>query len=147
MKGAPERILERCTTIIVKDRNVSISGYKKSIEKSMLTMGYMGERVLGFADLELDRKVYYDNYPFDPNKANFPLDGLRFAGLMSMIDPPKEGVLDAIQRCRTAGIKVVMLTGDHPVTAMAIAKKVSTTFITSNINFDVSFLGRHHLTR
>lgn len=130
MKGAPERILERCSTIILNDKNVNIDKYKKSIEKAMLSMGYMGERVLAFADLELDVRIYNDKYIFDSNKVNFPLKGLRFAGLMSMIDPPKEGVLEAINKCRTAGIKVVMLTGDHPITAMAISKKVSESSVT-----------------
>ena len=45
-------------------------------------------------------------------------------GLISMIDPPRPGVLDAVQLCREAGIKVVMVTGDHPITAKAIARKV-----------------------
>ncbi|KAI4457024.1 sodium/potassium-transporting atpase subunit alpha [Holotrichia oblita] len=124
MKGAPEKILERCTTVVSNGKGVSIGPYRKTIEKAVLNMGYMGERVLAFADLELDRTRYKDNFIFDVNTINFPVTGLRFAGLMSMIDPPKEGVLDAIQKCRTAGIKVVMLTGDHPITAMAIAKKV-----------------------
>ncbi|GMS91868.1 hypothetical protein PENTCL1PPCAC_14044, partial [Pristionchus entomophagus] len=51
-------------------------------------------------------------------------DGLRFVGLMSMIDPPRAAVPDAVAKCRTAGIKVVMVTGDHPITAKAIAKSV-----------------------
>ncbi|GJQ79984.1 hypothetical protein Trydic_g9459 [Trypoxylus dichotomus] len=124
MKGAPERVLERCTTIVLNEKNVSITNYKKKVERAILHMGYMGERVLAFADLELNPTQFPEDYVFDPSQPNFPLDGLRFAGLMSMIDPPKEGVLEAINKCRTAGIKVVMLTGDHPVTAMAIAKKV-----------------------
>ncbi|GMS80304.1 hypothetical protein PENTCL1PPCAC_2479, partial [Pristionchus entomophagus] len=51
-------------------------------------------------------------------------DGLRFVGLMSMIDPPRAAVPDAVAKCRSAGIKVVMVTGDHPITAKAIAKSV-----------------------
>jgi sodium/potassium-transporting ATPase subunit alpha len=55
---------------------------------------------------------------------NFPLEGLRFVGLMSMIDPPRSAVPDAVAKCRTAGIKVIMITGDHPITAKAIARTV-----------------------
>lgn len=71
----------------------------------------MGERVLGFAYSRLD------NYDFDfkfSNKPspNFPTDGLCFLGLVSMIDPPKEGVVEAIQTCKKAAIKVFMVTGN-----------------------------------
>merc|ERR1712172_395437 len=55
---------------------------------------------------------------------NFPLEGLRFVGLMSMIDPPRAAVPDAVAKCRSAGIKVIMVTGDHPITAKAIARSV-----------------------
>merc|ERR1712002_952419 len=55
---------------------------------------------------------------------NFPVDGLRFVGLMSMIDPPRAAVPDAVLKCRSAGIKVIMVTGDHPITAKAIARSV-----------------------
>merc|ERR1719446_1456853 len=50
--------------------------------------------------------------------------GLVFVGLMSMIDPPRAAVPDAVAKCRSAGIKVIMVTGDHPITAKAIAKNV-----------------------
>ena len=55
---------------------------------------------------------------------NLPLNGLRFVGLVSMIDPPRAAVPDAVCKCRSAGIQVVMVTGDHPVTAKAIARAV-----------------------
>lgn len=69
-----------------------------------------------------------DKYPkgfkFDSDNPNFSLRGLRFVGLMSMIDPPRAAVPDAVAKCRTAGIKVIMVTGDHPITAKAIARSV-----------------------
>jgi len=49
---------------------------------------------------------------------------LTFVGLMSMIDPPRAAVPDAVAKCRSAGIKVIMVTGDHPITAKAIARSV-----------------------
>lgn len=55
---------------------------------------------------------------------NFPLTGLRFVGLVSLVDPPRAAVPDAVAKCRSAGIKVIMVTGDHPITAKAIAKHV-----------------------
>merc|ERR1711936_2060 len=67
---------------------------------------------------------YPNGYPFDADDVNFPLDNLRFVGLMSMIDPPRAAVPDAVAKRRSAGIKVIMVTGDHPITAKAIAKSV-----------------------
>ena len=55
-----------------------------------------------------------------------PTSGLTFCGLISMVDPPREGVAEAVVSCREAGIKVTMVTGDHPLTAEAIARKVNT---------------------
>lgn len=63
-------------------------------------------------------------FKFDSDDPNFPITGLRFVGLMSMIDPPRAAVPDAVAKCRSAGIKVIMVTGDHPITAKAIAKSV-----------------------
>merc|ERR1712122_451030 len=67
---------------------------------------------------------YPAGYPYDADEENFPLEGLRFVGLMSMIDPPRAAVPDAVLKCRSAGIKVIMVTGDHPITAGAIARSV-----------------------
>jgi sodium/potassium-transporting ATPase subunit alpha len=80
--------------------------------------------VSGFCDYDLPVDQFPLNYPFDADDANFPLTGLRFIGLMSMIDPPRAAVPDAVGKCRSAGIKVIMVTGDHPITAKAIAKGV-----------------------
>merc|ERR1712147_161325 len=86
--------------------------------------GGLGERVLGFCDYMLPADKYPNGYPFDAEDVNFPLEGLRFVGLMSMIDPPRAAVPDAVAKCRSAGIKVIMVTGDHPITAAAIARSV-----------------------
>lgn len=67
---------------------------------------------------------YPKGYKFDSENVNFPVTGLRFVGLMSMIDPPRAAVPDAVAKCRSAGIKVIMVTGDHPITAKAIARNV-----------------------
>merc|ERR1712049_32081 len=89
-----------------------------------MELGGLGERVLGFCDLKLDPEEFSEDFEFDPDEANFPLTNLRFVGLMSLIDPPRAAVPDAVSKCRSAGIKVIMVTGDHPITAKAIAKSV-----------------------
>jgi len=125
MKGAPERILERSSTIIVNGEEKPMDEeMKESFNNAYLELGGLGERVLGFCDYMLPADKYPLGYPFDADNVNFPVHGLRFVGLMSMIDPPRAAVPDAVAKCRSAGIKVIMVTGDHPITAKAIAKSV-----------------------
>lgn len=125
MKGAPERILERCSTIFICGKEkVLDEEMKEAFNNAYLELGGLGERVLGFCDFMLPSDKYPLGYKFNADDPNFPLDGLRFVGLMSMIDPPRAAVPDAVAKCRSAGIKVIMVTGDHPITAKAIAKSV-----------------------
>uniref|UniRef100_A0AC35FB89 Sodium/potassium-transporting ATPase subunit alpha n=1 Tax=Panagrolaimus sp. PS1159 TaxID=55785 RepID=A0AC35FB89_9BILA len=125
MKGAPERILDRCTTMLLNGKEVELDDkLRADFNTAYLELGGMGERVLGFCDYRLDQNQYPRGYSFDSEEVNFPVSGLRFVGLMSMIDPPRAAVPDAVAKCRSAGIKVVMVTGDHPITAKAIAKSV-----------------------
>ena len=125
MKGAPERILDRCSTIIIDGEEKEMDdSWKDAFNTAYMELGGLGERVLGFCDFLLDEEQYPQGYPFDADDVNFPIEGLRFVGLMSMIDPPRAAVPDAVAKCRSAGIKVIMVTGDHPITAKAIAKSV-----------------------
>merc|ERR1711874_95003 len=125
MKGAPERIVDRCSTIIVEGRELPMTEeWKNAFETAYMELGGLGERVLGFCDYMLPADKHPSGFPFDADDVNFPLEGLRFVGLMSMIDPPRAAVPDAVTKCRSAGIKVIMVTGDHPITAKAIARSV-----------------------
>jgi len=125
MKGAPERIVDRCSTIVINGVEQELTAeWKQKFEIANRELGELGERVLGFCDFALPKGDYPTGYPFNQDDVNFPIDGLRFVGLMSMIDPPRAAVPDAVSKCRSAGIKVIMVTGDHPITAKAIAKSV-----------------------
>merc|ERR1712184_102778 len=125
MKGAPERILQRCSTIVIDGQERALTeDWKNAFETAYMELGGLGERVLGFCDYVLPKDDYPRGFAFDPDEENFPLTGLRFVGLMSMIDPPRAAVPDAVNKCRSAGIKVIMVTGDHPITAKAIARSV-----------------------
>jgi len=125
MKGAPERILERCSTIFYQGEDKPLDEeMKESFNNAYLELGGLGERVLGFCDYRLPAEKYPVGFPFDADNCNFPVHGLRFVGLISLIDPPRAAVPDAVSKCRSAGIKVIMVTGDHPITAKAIAKSV-----------------------
>ena len=110
-KGAVEEILAYCTTFIAKDNSVSfLTGEKrKDWIKLAEDSAAGGLRMLAFA--------YSTN---NENEDNF-LHDLTMAGLIGFIDPPRPEVTEAISECKSAGIKVVMITGDHPATAKNIA--------------------------
>ncbi|KAM3922203.1 potassium-transporting ATPase alpha chain 2 [Leptodactylus fuscus] len=125
MKGAPERILDRCSTIMIGGQELPLDeNMKESFQTAYMELGGLGERVLGFCHLYLPLDKYPSTYTFDIESMNFPTSNLCFVGLLSMIDPPRSTVPDAVAKCRSAGIKVIMVTGDHPITAKAIAKSV-----------------------
>jgi len=125
MKGAPERILERCGYINYQGQPEKLTEeWATRFNTAYETLGGLGERVLGFCHCWLDENEFPYGYKFDTEAGNFPLTDLTFCGLIAMIDPPRAAVPDAVAKCRTAGIKVIMVTGDHPITAHAIAKGV-----------------------
>jgi len=125
MKGAPERILDRCNKIMSNGKIHDMTQeWKDDFETAYMDLGGRGERVLGFCHEYLDETAFPPGFAFDTEEVNFPLENLTFIGLMAMIDPPRAAVPDAVGKCRSAGIKVIMVTGDHPITAKAIAKGV-----------------------
>ncbi|XP_076847245.1 sodium/potassium-transporting ATPase subunit alpha-3b [Brachyhypopomus gauderio] len=125
MKGAPERILDRCSTILLQGKEQPMDEeLKEAFQNAYLELGGLGERVLGFCHVLLPEDQYPKGFAFDTDDVNFQTDNLCFVGLISMIDPPRAAVPDAVGKCRSAGIKVIMVTGDHPITAKAIAKGV-----------------------
>ncbi|KAJ2077754.1 hypothetical protein H4R24_004941 [Coemansia sp. RSA 988] len=126
IKGAPERILRLCSTILIGRESVPLDdSHLAQYDETYRYMASRGHRVLAFAQLELDGAVYTADYTFDRKHPNYPTEGYTFVGLASLEDPPKHGVREAIGRCRSAGIQVMMVTGDHPLTAEAIARKIN----------------------
>lgn len=127
MKGAAEMMIDRCVTILNEDGHETpiTEEIKNTLLKQQEEYSKSGERVLATCRLYLDEETYPVTYPFDVESKNFPLDGLCFVGLIALIDPPKLDVPDVVARCRTAGIKVMMVTGDHHNTAAAIGRMVN----------------------
>ena len=129
IKGAPEKIWSLCSDVAVNGKSVPIdSEWQKKFADVNKQFGNGGERVLGFAKLHLPADKYPADYQFDcknPFEPNYPMKGFTFTGLVSLIDPPREAVPYSILKCKTAGIKVIMVTGDQPVTAAAIARQVN----------------------
>jgi sodium/potassium-transporting ATPase subunit alpha len=127
IKGAPERVLRVCNTIIGENGEINPLSEKDQalFAKSYEFMASKGHRVLAFAKLELNGKDFPENYQFSKETKNYPVNQFTFVGLASLEDPPKHGVREAVGTCRRAGIKVVMVTGDHPLTAEAIGRKIN----------------------
>lgn len=106
VKGAPDILFERCT-----------SGNVEAAAKANAEMGRSALRVLAVA------YKYIDALPQEYSSATMESD-LTFLGLVGMIDPPRAEVKAAIEECKRAGIRTVMITGDHVITATAIAKEL-----------------------
>ncbi|KAL4479697.1 hypothetical protein ABPG73_017918 [Tetrahymena malaccensis] len=121
IKGAPEKIWAYCSSVFVSSKTDSINQkWKDEFKKVNLIFGKGGERVLGFARLPLPSDLYPVGSHFtvsSVSKFNFKLENFQFCGLVSLMDPPKTRVPAAILECRSAGIKVIMVTGDQPPTA------------------------------
>ena len=118
MKGAPEVVLDKCTKIYADGKVRKITAEDKTqMLKVTEAMAMQALRNLGFAFRELPESatVFDDKIEKD----------MTFVGVMGMIDPPREEVKDAIYLCKKAGIRVVMVTGDHRLTAVAVAKELN----------------------
>ncbi|KAF8072642.1 Atpalpha [Scenedesmus sp. PABB004] len=120
MKGAPEIVLTKCSHHLRDGAEAPIDeAFRGTMNAAYERCGFMGERVIGFAYKKIPARSV-ESYHTD----GAPTEGLVFMGLISLVDPPRPGVLDAVNKCRSAGIRVAMVTGDHPLTAEAIARKV-----------------------
>mmetsp|Transcript_875 Transcript_875/g.1102 ORF Transcript_875/g.1102 Transcript_875/m.1102 type:complete len:1011 (-) Transcript_875:34-3066(-) len=125
MKGAPERIWKRCSTILVNGQELPLDdNWVAQCQAANDELGSNAERVLGFCRYELPPDQYPKGFEFDSDDPNFPLEGLCFVGLTGLMDPPRGAVPGAVETCQAAKIKVIMVTGDQPITAWAIAKQV-----------------------
>lgn len=115
LKGAPERLLDVC-------KKQAVSGGTKDMDtdfwkEEMETIAGRGQRLMGLAFREVEDGV--DSIGHDDVE-----DGMIFLGLVGILDPPREEVFDSIEECKGAGIRVIMITGDHAITAEAIAREL-----------------------
>jgi len=118
MKGAPEIILERCTHILENGKEKKLTDVKrKQVLETNEKLASEALRMLGMAYKELPGTLK----EFDEETVE---NNLVFVGLEGMIDPPREEAIDANKKCLDAGIRAVMITGDHKLTAIAVAKEI-----------------------
>ncbi|KZT74065.1 aminophospholipid-transporting P-type ATPase [Daedalea quercina L-15889] len=126
IKGAPERVLAKCSTYLKDGQMEPMSDeFKTSYDEAYSYMASRGHRVIACAQKLLPSDQYDIGYVFSKNDGNYPGEDYCFCGLISLEDPPKHGVREAIGTLRLAGIKVMMVTGDHPKTAEAVARKIN----------------------
>ena len=115
LSGAPEKILELCDKQFTADgsEDVDKEYWKKKIEEA----AEKGQRILGLAFNSTEK-----------NRTEIEKDDLekqkKFLGIVGIIDPPRDEVVEAIKECKSAGVEVKMITGDHAITAKAIGKEL-----------------------
>jgi sodium/potassium-transporting ATPase subunit alpha len=123
-KGAPEKIWNLCTHIMKDGVPVEKDeSWDRKFKEANEKFGKGGERVLGFAQLHLPKSDFPHGFNFNIENPNFPFKQQCFVGVVSLIDPPRDSVPFSVLKCQAAGIRVIMVTGDQPVTAAAIAKQ------------------------
>lgn len=146
LKGAPERVLTRCSKILINGQEQDFTPeLREEVNKANSDFGKLGERVLAFAKYNLPADKYpksdykfdvktWKNWGLNPKQSSadyanvdgsFPMHDLTLVGIVSLNDPPRPFVDLSVSKCRAAGIKVIMVTGDQPPTAAAIAQKVN----------------------
>ena len=119
LKGSFEAVLSKCTHILDENGTREITDEDRK-KYSDINYNYASDalRVIAFASKDLDENA-------DPEKfVNAKQEGYTFLGLTGMIDLPRTEAIEAVRKCRKAGIKVVMITGDHLITARAVGKQV-----------------------
>ncbi|GAB5441061.1 MAG: cation-translocating P-type ATPase [Fuerstiella sp.] len=118
-KGAADRVVQRCRFAWSEDKTVELDDHWRArIESASDELAAQGTRVLGLAF-----RILPEHGATTSDSESIEAE-LVFLGLMGMIDPPRSEARDAVERCRTAGIRPIMITGDHPLTALHIARQL-----------------------
>eukprot|EP01119_Soliformovum_irregulare_P005936 TRINITY_DN1768_c0_g1_i1.p1 TRINITY_DN1768_c0_g1~~TRINITY_DN1768_c0_g1_i1.p1 ORF type:complete len:857 (-),score=271.23 TRINITY_DN1768_c0_g1_i1:184-2754(-) len=129
MKGAAEIISGRCNYVMTSDGQIPMTEeIRNKIADQQLEYAKNGERVLSIAQVEVPRRTFKLKEELEVE--DLPLENLVFLGMMALLDKPREEALPTIQQCRISGMRVMMVTGDHPVTAVAIARQVGIVTVT-----------------
>jgi magnesium-transporting ATPase (P-type) len=117
LKGSPEKVLSMCAGQQINGHVEKLHKEEISMEASSMAKDALRVLAIAYKKVSADQTSLYES----------DLTNLVFLGFQGMIDPPREEVIDAVSRCKKAGIRVVMITGDHVDTAKAIAEKIGIT--------------------
>lgn len=125
VKGAPESILERCTSVLTPNGVIPLSpSVRAKIDDAQLEYGQKGLRTLALAYVEEeDTDISHYKSESSDDYVRFE-QNMTFVGLVGMLDPPRPGVRDAIESCRKAGIRTIVITGDNKSTAETICRQI-----------------------
>jgi len=123
VKGATERVIKMCSHMLTHDGSTTLDPH--CVESEMIQLASDGHRVLALAMGQTNR----DENDF----AEAHLSGLTLIGLVAMVDPLREESRSALIACRSAGIETAMITGDHPATALSIARELNLASETSDV--------------
>lgn len=125
VKGDPEMVIQICSTVFKNGRELPMDiDYKAYCLKKYMDLKDVGEKVYALCDYLLPLDTYPIGYKFNTQILNFPVDDYRFIGFISMIDPPRPTVQETIAKIRAAGLRIIMITGDHHSHAKATARAV-----------------------
>ncbi|QQP56944.1 Sodium/potassium-transporting ATPase subunit alpha [Caligus rogercresseyi] len=118
--GDAKFVLDKCSTLQLDGNDLPLeSAMRSSILKDISEVSGMGEKVLVFADISLEKQIPLDD-SFDIDSVS----ALRFIGFLSLHDPPRANVPDAITRCRMTGVKVILTTGESPIVAEGFGRSI-----------------------
>ncbi len=117
LKGSPEKVLQKCNSYLKEGKSIPLtSEIQQIIENKILEFARQGLRLIAVAERYVEKKVYRPEESIEYLETE-----LTFLGLLALHDPPRKEVASAVKKCRLAGVQVVMITGDHEITAKAIA--------------------------
>lgn len=123
IKGAPEYVHQRCTQYFYRGASHAMDDdFTEDMMEAYQSFGTLAERVIGHAFKVVPRPATLPTTQEEAEAVGLVSDFV-FCGLLSLIDPPRDAVPPAVESCRRAGVGVTMVTGDHPLTAEAIARK------------------------
>lgn len=124
-KGAPEAILKNSTSIVIDGRSVPMTKEKRdSLEEKVSEFGRDGLRVIAVAIKTNVARSTNPVHAAQPSEYAMIENDLEFVGLVAMLDPPRPEVAEAISKCRSAGIRVIVITGDNKQTAETICRRI-----------------------
>jgi sodium/potassium-transporting ATPase subunit alpha len=132
VKGAPDRVLQLCSTVMQSNEETCPidEQFMETFNQEYEHYASQGQRLIGFAT-RMVPAVEVGPFQGEPTQLN--ATGFTFLGMLSMLDPPKVGVKQTVDSLKFAGIKIYMVTGDHPITAEAIARQVHIITQPSNV--------------
>jgi sodium/potassium-transporting ATPase subunit alpha len=131
MKGAPEAMLHRCSTYASSEARLSDfkaeiqDDFRQEFDEKYKSFASQGQRVIALCSKTFRAPPGFEfSSGEDGTECNFPTTGLNFIAMIAIMDPPRDNVPGAISLCHRAGIRVFMVTGDHPLTGRAISEQI-----------------------